>query len=193
MIEADSCCCSVCNDHKMMEDAVFCQNLEIKAECELNTNPSEVKIEKFDHQSDDDEVKDGTIPKSKEEKNIKHRGNSQNIRTECSDCDQTFFNESGRIMHIRNVHLKEQRYGCRECEYKTNNQDSLAKHYRAHAGEKPFGCPECGIMVWTKSSLSLHIRTIHLKELRFCCELCEYKTNLKSSMEWHEAKHMGTM
>ena len=79
---------------------------EIKAECELNTTTSEVKIEKFDYQLYYDEMNEGTIPNFKKEKNIIKRGNSQNTRIECSDCDQTFCYESGLNMHIRNVHLK---------------------------------------------------------------------------------------
>ena len=176
----------------MTEEAVVCQNLDVKTECEQKTTLSEVQIDKFDHPSDD-ELKDESIPNSKEKKNIDHQENSRERNFECGDCDQAFYNNHGLNMHIRTVHLKEKRFSCTECEYKTNNQNALAKHHRAHAGEKPFGCPECGIMMTTKSGLSMHIRTIHLKELRFSCELCDYKTNLKGSMEWHEAKHMGTM
>ena len=69
--------------------------LKIKAECELNTTTSEVKIEKFDYQLYDDEMNEGTIPNFKKEKNIIKQGNSQNRRIECSDCDQTFCYESG--------------------------------------------------------------------------------------------------
>jgi hypothetical protein len=43
----------------MTEEAVVFQILEVKTE--LETNPSEVKIDKFDLASDDNEVKDETI------------------------------------------------------------------------------------------------------------------------------------
>jgi hypothetical protein len=49
------CCFS---DKKMTEEEVVCEILEVKTE--LERNPSEAQIEKFDHASDYNEVKDET-------------------------------------------------------------------------------------------------------------------------------------
>jgi len=174
----------------MNEGAVICQNLEIKTE--IKSNPSEIQIDKLDNPSDD-EVENETIANNKKKRKIDHQETSRIRSFHCGECDQAFYTNHGLNMHIRTVHLKEKRFSCKECEYKTNNQNALTNHHRAHTGEKPFGCPECGIMTSTKSGLSLHIKTVHLKELRFSCDLCDYKTNQKTSMEWHKAKHMGTM
>ena len=107
----------------------------------------------------------------------------------CAECDHEFGNRSTLKIHIRSIHLKEKRFKCNDCEFKTNIKESLTKHMRSHTNEKPFECNTCGKMFSSQSSLSFHKRSIHLKEKRYSCSICDYKSNQKSRMDEHEGTH----
>ena len=86
-------------------------------------------------------------------------------RFKCAECDQDFGNKSKLKTHIRSIHLKEQRFNCNDCEYKTNINESFVRHMRSHTNEKPFGCDNCEKMFSSHSSLSNHKRSVHLKNV----------------------------
>ena len=157
----------------------YIKNLLFIKMTEFICDPISMKTEEDKTDFDPLEVRVKDIKSDEKEKSFSDM-NTLNTRIKCEFCDhEEYLNKSSLTMHIRTVHMKELRYSCDECEYKTNNKHSLAKHQIAHTGEKPFGCSDCEKSFTSKSNLALHIKTVHLKELRFSCEVCNYKTNNK--------------
>ena len=54
-------------------------------------------------------------------------------------------------------------------------------------------CKECGKLFMTYRSLSLHVGNIHKAILKFICNLCEYKSDKKYSVEDHRGWDHGRM
>jgi hypothetical protein len=53
----------------------------------------------------------------KEDENNKFENEIENARVDCKNVDQDFCNKTTLKMHMRTVHLKEQRFSCGECKY----------------------------------------------------------------------------
>ena len=121
---------------------------------------------------------------------IKDEKETVSSRFECAKCGQDFGSKSTLKLHIKTIHLKDQRYKCDECEYKTNLTDSLRKHHISHTQEKKFVCENCGKICASSSSLHVHIETIHNV---IACNTCGKIFSRQSSLKRHYQRHAESL
>jgi len=111
----------------------------------------------------------------------------------CTQCPKTFV-----FSHSLDVHLKSHRprvfekgkFECTLCDKVYKEKRSLLIHMQTHSGEN-FEC-HCGKIFLSEYSFKGHQRRIHdfraqHSELRFSCDLCDKKFQLKATLKIHKA------
>ena len=115
----------------------------------------------------------------------------RSIKLKCKDknCSFTSTNKDSLRRHINSFHPNLLKYACNLCDFKTYSILPLQRHKTATHNESQkyeHNCKECGKLFMTKRSLSHHVESIHKAILKFMCNLCDYKSYKKYSVEDHQ-------
>jgi len=108
----------------------------------------------------------------------------------CPTCGKTFYSKKVMNVHMRKVHLKDFRYSCSECDYKTDDRTVFDIHLRTHTGEKPNKCQYCEKSFNDPSSLIYHTKLAHTKQGVKACESCGKEFLGKSQLNRHLITHV---
>ena len=136
----------------------------------------------------------------------------------CNDCDYSTEVKKSLSDHFKNVHEKIIRFRCNICDFKSFHKISLKNHGLRHRNETfriiRIGCEECevnntehkfhknhvkrpgkfkcGNCIYTtdsQKSFSNHCKSVHEKIFKYRCNLCDYKSFFKHSVETHRLQH----
>ena len=88
----------------------------------------------------------------------------------CNNCNKAFALEKSLKRH-ENIHKDNSPYKCNTCSKVCSNNSDLMKHERIHTGEKPFECKICKKAFSTSSHLKSH-GIIHSGEKPYVCKTC---------------------
>ena len=84
---------------------------------------------------------------------------------------------------------------CILCNFKTNCQRSLKRHHMIHTNERPYNCLNCCYRARSKCNLEQHVLygcgSKKICSGVFQCELCDYSTSRKQSLQRHKLCHTG--
>ncbi|XP_055586645.1 gastrula zinc finger protein XlCGF57.1-like [Uranotaenia lowii] len=112
-----------------------------------------------------------------------------NRRYKCDQCDRWF----SRKTHLRGhevIHTGERNYQCHSCPNTYTSSRNLRRHVKsAHLGEKPFVCDLCGKEFSQKTILETHHST-HVQDKNFDCEVCQKKFKSKKLLDLHLKRHL---
>ena len=103
---------------------------------------------------------------------------------------ETSLPENPSVSKQKSLKCTKRRYECDECEYSTNDKKTLKRHViRKHTGNLPYKCEhsDCNFCAMKPSGLREHMK-IHAKRQEHECDMCDYRTNLKSSLSQHKKK-----
>ena len=106
----------------------------------------------------------------------------------CSFCGKEFNRSDNRNLHESNVHRKDGKFQCNQCEVRCHTKQNLEVHMRVHTGEKPYQCNYCGKCFSQKNGLSNHVR-LHTGEKPFQCNKCDKTFAQKSALQSHMLIH----
>ena len=78
------------------------------------------------------------------------------------------------------------KYGCSDCEFKTDCHTSLRKHKEIHHDNEGavYRCHLCESILKNSDQLSKHIKSLHSQEV-FKCKLCGFPTNTQFNLKRH--------
>ncbi|XP_022119470.2 zinc finger protein 808 isoform X13 [Pieris rapae] len=79
----------------------------------------------------------------------------------CNLCSKTFVTRSLYNNHVRYVHLKEKNQECDICHSVFYTKSDVTRHRVTHTGEKKFKCNLCNNPFATKDSLRRHVKRTH--------------------------------
>ena len=102
--------------------------------------------------------------------------------------------EHVKLQH--NEHVK--KIQCEQCEYSAKSKQALKFHSDAvHLGLRPYQCEVCGKSFTQSQHLLTHKKRIHNfhrnnKDM-FRCSKCDYTTNQKDNLKYHEISHSELM
>lgn len=111
----------------------------------------------------------------------------------CSKCNKVFKSAVYRSNHIRVTHLKHLLRICPYCPERFNSNYNRTKHIRiAHKpNTELFKCETCGKGFDLKYHLRLHIRSVHLQERNFECNVCHLRFFNNYTLSRHMKTHTG--
>ncbi|XP_064293046.1 zinc finger protein 682-like isoform X6 [Plodia interpunctella] len=112
---------------------------------------------------------------------------------QCENCDKVFKSMNAKNEHFAVVHMRVKRHRCPHCTEAFKNYFQRNKHISSVHGVKlkEFKCTMCPKIFYLSGKLGVHIRTVHLKEKRHGCDLCEWRFYSKSELKEHMVKHGG--
>ena len=127
----------------------------------------------------------------------KHKdlGEDERIIFHCELCEKAFTSNGGLNHHYRTTHNGIREHECEICESKFFVKFELKKHMKKVHGEKQrkeFKSGKCIICLQTmkSSNIKRHMKEVHGNVLEsHHCEICDYKTNHKRNLLFHQARH----
>lgn len=112
-------------------------------------------------------------------------------RFQCKVCDRWFY----RRAHLQShevIHTGERNFRCNSCPNMYKSSRNLRRHIKsAHLGEKPFVCDLCGKEFSQKTVLEAHHNT-HIQEKNYSCEVCSKKFKSNKLLKLHILRHVRT-
>jgi len=88
----------------------------------------------------------------------------EGLRYNCNMCDTSYTSKGALVTHIKAVHLKEKKFPCKQCNFKSSREDVLTRHNENRHQLIKVACNKCG-KTFKKWSLSNHIRIFHSGKL----------------------------
>lgn len=92
----------------------------------------------------------------------KHRRTIHNVTSleyKCPLCPKIFSLSGKRTNHIKQVHVREKKHACAQCEWKFYSRTELQKHMIKHTGQRIHQCDMCNKAFARKHTLNQHLRT----------------------------------
>lgn len=117
-----------------------------------------------------------------------HERNHPEIKFECNQCSEVFFEKEHLTVHEVNVHTRKE-FSCEFCEESFVTKTGLIKHRELHTGEKSFSCITCSKMFLSTADLKIHEKS-HRNLKPHACTRCiktyATKQQLKAHLERHD-------
>lgn len=108
----------------------------------------------------------------------------------CPVCGKTFYSKKVVDVHMRKAHLKESKFSCSYCDFKSDVRQVFDIHVRTHTGEKPNKCQHCEKSFNDPSTLIYHTKKLHTKEGLLNCETCGKGCIGPSELNRHQKTHL---
>lgn len=97
----------------------------------------------------------------------------------------------GNIKYKGNYRINENgQFICNLCDSIFRSRKSVYDHIRQHSGQK-FLCNICGRFLSSRNNLTKHYRTVHLKEKKYRCLVCEKRYDSSYRLRIHKNAHEG--
>lgn len=120
----------------------------------------------------------------------------------CSKCPAVFYKQDRFDRHLE-LHGKNYKYGCKDCDYSVRFAANLIKHRNLHAatkaaaeavenGQSPMKAPEQITPVANKplvDNSNLGYLDPDEKKIMFICDRCPYAQNRKDAVQSHQRRH----
>ena len=103
----------------------------------------------------------------------------------CEICGIVYTSFRGLTRH-RKTHTQEY-LTCRCCEYVAPSKDVLDAHMKTHKSRHI--CQVCGAVFTRNKQVLRHVRSVHMGEKRYQCDICEKQFFTKYHMTAHKAIH----
>ncbi|XP_055617846.1 gastrula zinc finger protein XlCGF57.1-like [Toxorhynchites rutilus septentrionalis] len=118
-----------------------------------------------------------------------HIKNHGKARFQCKECGRWFSRRAHLLSH-EVIHTGERNFQCQSCPNAYKSGRNLRRHVKsAHLGEKPFVCDLCGKEFSQKTVLEAHHST-HIQEKKFSCEVCLKLFKSSKSLKLHLVRHV---
>ena len=102
----------------------------------------------------------------------------------CSQCNNTFVNESNLRDHIDIVHQGIKKFKCGLCNQTFGYKSHLNDHLMSHAGNKRFKCNQCEKSYFKNNHLKRHMTVAH-EGIKYTCKICNKIFNHGSKLKRH--------
>jgi KRAB domain-containing zinc finger protein len=156
--------------------------LEIEVKREVIQEPTELKTKKKVTKTKKKVTNEPT------ESNPKEKKVDTRIH-QCPICNKIKSTRFYLTSHIRNVHKKDKKLECNQCDYKTNLSQSLKKHQLVHVIERNFKCSHCELSFKDQLALKKHSALVHEGLKQFTCEICAKSFGRADYLEKHLLTH----
>ena len=105
----------------------------------------------------------------------------------CKLCGKAYTQKVNLKIHIEGVHENLKTHVCRQCGFATSRKSHLNRHIQGvHLKIKNHVCGDCGYAASLQHHLKEHRDNVHnTADKRFQCDMCPYKTCVKSRLKAH--------
>lgn len=123
-----------------------------------------------------------------------------NLHHKCAFCGKKFSQKSALKVHIRRIHLKNEKqlkinYRCDICNKPFVFKSHLERHVFTHTNERPVQCELCKKTFKDNKSLKVHTIRSHTeyteKRKQYQCEICKKSFLFKSHLRAHSGVHLN--
>ena len=107
----------------------------------------------------------------------------------CNICEETFFMKRERDRHIREVHSKDERIKCPECDMTFSRKESMTRHRdtKHSSSSSMFKCEICHKSFTQQGNLDRHRDEVHAG-YHFKCSECPASYARKEKLQAHKEK-----
>ncbi|XP_062533596.1 gastrula zinc finger protein XlCGF57.1-like [Armigeres subalbatus] len=159
------------------------------------TVPMKYTIEEYLEDGDDEDVDQGeehaqteVVVEEVEVHMPEEMSNEKDKHFYCDTCGSGFEKCTDLYQHIKS-HGKA-RYQCKECDRWFSRRAHLQSHEVIHTGERNFHCHRCPSAYKSSRNLRRHVKSAHLGEKPFVCDLCGKEFSQKTVLEAHHSTHV---
>ncbi|XP_069363788.1 zinc finger protein 141-like isoform X19 [Maniola hyperantus] len=121
-----------------------------------------------------------------------HRNVQHRFSKKCTMCEETFTDQYVKLKHMRTVHEKTgYKRNCVHCDKTFKYSYMLQEHkIRDHGAKRPIAkCSDCGKTFLSPHNLKIHIRSVHVKERNFVCDICGLRFFTRADQNRHRKTH----
>jgi len=185
-----------CVENMLVPECELGFSSEIQGNEDTETLPSEVKKEKLDGPSENDQIS----KKEKEEE-------VTDLRYKCGDCDYQSKVKNCVKLHRESIH-EGVRYSCPMCDYNATKTRNLRTHIEAIHEKVRYNCDQCEYAATQRSSLKRHKKGVHKNPVvgpyieahrrnlkpsnisipeseKYPCDQCDYAATQRSTLNRH--------
>ena len=105
----------------------------------------------------------------------------------CETCGKVFPNPRNLAMH-RKIHT-DKYLTCRHCNYLSSTHEEFLAHLNEHNKARSFACHVCSAVFSQSGRLSKHVRSVHMGEKRYFCDICSKGFYGKGNLDDHRVIH----
>ena len=116
------------------------------------------------------------------------------FRCESDGCNKVFTSQVGLTGHVNKVHLgqpvKEKKYECEKCSFKTNSREDLWEHKKVDHNEE-IECKPCSMVFVNYQTLKAHNNLKHSDDDQQICYYCGKEFSSNITLQRHLKFHSG--
>ncbi|KAK9876008.1 hypothetical protein WA026_011124 [Henosepilachna vigintioctopunctata] len=113
--------------------------------------------------------------------NMKH---TKKEKFKCTFCDFEALSPNTLKNHLNHIHTLHRWYNCKYCEFKTTHSGNLKVHIQGKHQNVEFQCHLCNFVALKKFHLSVHIDQVHESE-KLKCSFCNHVSKMRSHLTKH--------